>query len=77
MILTTFDWSIIFLIFAVSLGVEIWTARTASKSSQDYFTASGKMPWWLDGWVSFGDRLDLAKIHYLGQVLSNLKSNNS
>ncbi len=49
MILTTLDWLIIFAFFAVSLGIGIWTARTANKSANDYFTASGKMPWWLLG----------------------------
>ncbi len=49
MILTTFDWSIIVLFFVVSLGIGVWTARTANKNSKDYFTASGQMPWWLLG----------------------------
>ncbi|MEQ8338971.1 MAG: sodium:solute symporter family protein [Cyclobacteriaceae bacterium] len=49
MILTTLDWSIIVLFFVVSLGIGVWTAKTANKSSKDYFTASGKMPWWLLG----------------------------
>ena len=49
MILTSLDWSFIVAFFVVSIGIGLWTAKTANKDSGDYFTASGKMPWWLLG----------------------------
>lgn len=49
MILTPLDWSMIVGFFALSLGIGIWTARVGNKNANDYFTASGKMPWWLLG----------------------------
>lgn len=49
MILTTLDWALIMGFFVVSLVIGLWTARTANQSADDYFTAGGKMPWWLLG----------------------------
>ncbi len=48
MLLNTLDWSMIIGFFIISLGIGIWVARE-NKNSIDYFTASGKMPWWLLG----------------------------
>lgn len=48
MILTALDWSLIIGFFVISLGIGIWAARS-NKSANAYFTADGKMPWWLLG----------------------------
>lgn len=49
MILSALDWSFVIGFFIISLGIGIWTARSGNKDADDYFTASGKMPWWLLG----------------------------
>lgn len=49
MILSTLDWSFVIAFFIINLGIGIWTARVGNKNADDYFTASGKMPWWLLG----------------------------
>lgn len=49
MALSTLDWSLVIGFFIISLGIGIWTARVGNKDASDYFTASGKMPWWLLG----------------------------
>ncbi|MEP0368193.1 MAG: sodium:solute symporter family protein [Cyclobacteriaceae bacterium] len=49
MILSTLDWSFVIGFFIISLGIGVWTARVGNKNAEDYFTASGKMPWWLLG----------------------------
>jgi len=49
MILNALDWSFIIGFFIISLGIGIWTAKVGNKDAEDYFTASGKMPWWLLG----------------------------
>ncbi|MEQ8471983.1 MAG: sodium:solute symporter family protein [Marinoscillum sp.] len=48
MVLSALDWSFVIGFFIISLGIGIWTARS-NKDADDYFTASGKMPWWLLG----------------------------
>ncbi|MEL6924650.1 MAG: Na+:solute symporter, partial [Bacteroidota bacterium] len=47
--LSTLDWSIIVLFFAVSLAVGLWAARSSGKSSADFFLSGRNMPWWLLG----------------------------
>jgi len=47
--LSTLDWAIIFIFFAVSLAVGLWAARSSGKSSTDFFLSGRDMPWWLLG----------------------------
>lgn len=49
MALSTLDWSFVIGFFIISLGIGIWTAKWGNKDASDYFTAGGKMPWWLLG----------------------------
>ncbi len=49
MVLSALDWSFVIGFFVVSLAIGIWAARTGKKDSDDYFTAGGKMPWWILG----------------------------
>ena len=42
------DWFVLCLYFLLMLGVGVW-ARTKVKTASDFFTAGGKMPWWLAG----------------------------
>ncbi|MBK6266911.1 Na+:solute symporter [Marivirga sp. S37H4] len=46
--LSTLDWSFVIGFLIISLGIGLWTARK-NKSSEEYFAAGGKMPWWLLG----------------------------
>ena len=48
MILNTLDWALVILFFIVSLAIGLWAAK-GNENTGDYFTASGKMPWWLLG----------------------------
>ena len=43
------DWIILFLFFAISLGIGLWAARRSGKSSAEYFLSGRSMPWWLLG----------------------------
>jgi SSS family solute:Na+ symporter len=43
-----FDWLILILYFFLMIGIGVWSYRRIG-SSEDYFTAGGKMPWWLAG----------------------------
>lgn len=47
--LSTLDWSFVIGFFLLSLGIGLWVARSKNKNSKDFFTAEGKMPWWLLG----------------------------
>jgi Na+/proline symporter len=47
--LATFDWLIIFLFFAVSLGIGIYVSKSSGKSANDFFLSGRSMPWWLLG----------------------------
>ena len=47
--LATFDWLIIFLFFAVSLGIGIYVSKGSGRSANDYFLSGRSMPWWLLG----------------------------
>ena len=47
--LATLDWLIIFLFFAVSLGIGIYVSKTSGKSANEFFLSGRSMPWWLLG----------------------------
>ncbi|MCC5936621.1 MAG: Na+:solute symporter [Lunatimonas sp.] len=47
--LTSLDWGIIFLFFAISLGVGFWASKQASKDSLSFFLSGRNMPWYLLG----------------------------
>lgn len=47
--LNTLDWSIVITYFVISLAIGIIVARQAGKNSTEFFSAGGKMPWWLLG----------------------------
>ena len=47
--LTTLDWGIIFLFFILTLAVGLWVARSAGRSTTDFFLSGRNMPWWLLG----------------------------
>ena len=49
MLLSTLDWGIIIAFFVISLGIGLWTARSAGKSVDDFFLSGRNMPWWLLG----------------------------
>ncbi|WP_152364653.1 sodium:solute symporter family protein [Microlunatus speluncae] len=42
------DWVVVGGYFLVMIGIGLW-AKARVKNSADYFTAGGKMPWWLSG----------------------------
>ncbi len=46
--LSTIDWSFVIGFLIISLGIGLWTARK-NNSSEEFFAAGGKMPWWLLG----------------------------
>ena len=43
-----FDWLVLILYFLVMIGIGWWAKRRV-KNAADFFTAGGKMPWWLCG----------------------------
>jgi Na+/proline symporter len=43
------DWGIIFLFFAISLGIGIYVSKSSGKSANDFFLSGRSMPWWLLG----------------------------
>ena len=47
--ITNLDWLIIFLFFAVSLGIGIYVSKSSGKSANEYFLSGRSMPWWLLG----------------------------
>lgn len=47
--LTSLDWGISLLFFILTLGVGLWVARSAGKSTTDFFLSGRNMPWWLLG----------------------------
>ncbi|NJB85019.1 SSS family transporter [Lewinella marina] len=47
--LTSLDWIIVFLFFAVTLAIGMWASRGSGKSTQDFFLSGRNMPWWLLG----------------------------
>lgn len=46
--LSKIDWIVIGIFFVLMIIIGIW-ANTKNKSTVDYFTAGGKLPWWLSG----------------------------
>lgn len=49
MILSSIDWGIILLFFALLLSIGWWASKTASKNINEYFLGGRTMPWWLLG----------------------------
>ena len=47
--ISTLDWLIIFLFFAISLGVGIYVSKASGKSANEFFLSGRSMPWWLLG----------------------------
>ena len=47
--ITNLDWLIIFLFFAISLGIGIYVSESSGKSANEYFLSGRSMPWWLLG----------------------------
>ena len=47
--LSTIDVVIIIAAISGVVGVGLWASRKVEKTSNSYFLASGKMPWWLIG----------------------------
>ena len=47
--ITNLDWLIIFLFFAISLGIGIYVSKSSGKSVNEYFLSGRSMPWWLLG----------------------------
>jgi len=48
-LLSSLDWTIIGVFFAIVLGIGWVASRTAGKSSQEFFLGGRGMPWWLLG----------------------------
>lgn len=42
------DWLVIMVFFLLMVAIGVW-GHFKNKNSSDYFTAGGKMPWWLSG----------------------------
>ncbi len=49
MVLSTLDWIIIAIFFAIVLGIGWVASRTAGKSTSEFFLGGRGMPWWLLG----------------------------
>jgi len=49
MIFDGLDWTVLGGYFAVTLGVGLWVARRAGRSSAEFFLSGRSMPWWLLG----------------------------
>ncbi len=47
--LTTLDWGIVSLYFALSLCIGLWASKRAGESTRSFFLAGRNMPWWLLG----------------------------
>lgn len=43
------DWFIIFLYFAISIGIGLYFAKRAGKNTKEFFLSGRKLPWWLAG----------------------------
>ncbi|MFI6347964.1 sodium:solute symporter family protein [Streptomyces sp. NPDC050560] len=46
--MNSFDWIVLIAYFGVMAAIGVWSHRRVSDVG-DYFTAGGKMPWWLSG----------------------------
>ena len=42
------DWGMVVFYFIVMLAIGLW-AKSRVKTAEDFFTAGGRMPWWLSG----------------------------
>lgn len=42
------DWAVVAVYFVLMAGIGLW-AKSRVKNAADFFTAGGKMPWWLSG----------------------------
>jgi Na+/proline symporter len=49
MILTRFDWAIVFLSIAISFVPALWMMRRAGRNTAEFFTSGRAAPWWLVG----------------------------
>ncbi|XHC44905.1 sodium:solute symporter family protein [Cyclobacterium xiamenense] len=49
MLLQGIDWLILFLFFALSLGIGVYSSRKSSENVQEFFKAGGNLPWWVLG----------------------------
>ncbi len=49
MILTRFDWAIVFVSIAVSFVPALWMMRRAGRNTAEFFTSGRAAPWWLVG----------------------------
>jgi Na+/proline symporter len=49
MLLSNLDWTLIFVFFAITLFIGIWTSKRSGKSYQEFFLSGRSMPWWLLG----------------------------
>ena len=47
--LALFDWLIIFMFFAISLGIGIYVSKSSGESANAFFLSGRSMPWWLLG----------------------------
>lgn len=47
--LSTLDYSLIIVFFAIVLGIGIYVSKKSGKSSSEYFLSGRTMPWWLLG----------------------------
>jgi SSS family solute:Na+ symporter len=45
---STLDWFVVVLFFALMIGIGLWSKRRSSDSA-DFFVGGGKVPWWLSG----------------------------
>ncbi|WP_092729030.1 sodium:solute symporter family protein [Algoriphagus alkaliphilus] len=46
---TALDWGIIAAFFIISLGIGLFTAKSAGSSAKEFFLSGRNMPWWLLG----------------------------
>jgi SSS family solute:Na+ symporter len=49
MLLEFYDWLIIVSFFLFSLGIGLYSAKTAGKNAKEFFLSGRNMPWWLLG----------------------------
>ncbi|WP_420460111.1 sodium:solute symporter family protein [Neolewinella sp.] len=47
--LTSLDWIIVFVFFAITLAIGLWASRGSGKSTSEFFLSGRNMPWWLLG----------------------------
>ncbi len=47
--LSTLDYSLIIIFFAITLSIGIWVSKKSGKNSSEFFLSGRTMPWWLLG----------------------------